>query len=299
MRHTSFALGSLAALTTAVASFGSRDAHTHAGSQCIAIAPAERGKTNPDSTRVGDKAYPRTEEALKRVYPPPHNMLHFYPGERIVVALGKRRLGTAIFDGCILIPEWAEAIDLPPADAIEAMETYPGRSAPAPFRDPRGYRVLDITKWRRPTGNAKTAGSVPRQTVDTAAILASARPDIDAANAAWVPGLRHRDAQAIVAAYSDSGLFIAVDGTVTRGRAAIAGLYSARFPRMREILDGGVVQGGLTPVSPTLVYEWGSAWIEQAAASPGGQPTRSGGSYLTVWQRERDGHWRIARNLSF
>ena len=29
------------------------------------------------------------------------------------------------------------------------------------------------------------------------------------------------------------------------------------------------------------------------------QAQRSGGGYLTVWQRETDGHWRIVRNLAF
>lgn len=135
--------------------------------------------------------------------------------------------------------------------------------------------------------------------IDSAAILASARPDIDAANAAWLPGLQHRDAQAIVAAYADSGLFIAVDGAVTRGRAAIAQLYAARFPRLREIRGGDVVQEGLTVVAPNLIYEWGHAWVEMAPAAAGGSPVRSGGRYLTVWQRQPDGHWRITRNLTF
>ena len=57
-----------------------------------------------------------------------------------------------------------------------------------------------------------------RVPLDTAAILASARPDIEAANAAWLPGLRKRDAAMIAAPYADSALFIAADGTVTRGR---------------------------------------------------------------------------------
>jgi hypothetical protein len=33
--------------------------------------------------------------------------------------------------------------------------------------------------------------------LDTSHVLASARPEIDAANAAWLPGLRKHDAQAI------------------------------------------------------------------------------------------------------
>ena len=139
----------------------------------------------------------------------------------------------------------------------------------------------------------------PAGALDTAAVIASARADIDAANAAWIPGLRQRDAAMIVAAYADSGLFVAGDGSVTRGRDAVARMYAAAFPRLREIVDGGVVQEGLTVASPDRIYEWGHAWLAMAAATPGAPPARSGGAYLTVWQRGPDGHWRIARNLAW
>lgn len=138
-----------------------------------------------------------------------------------------------------------------------------------------------------------------RVRLDTASILASARPDIEAANAAWLPGLRYHDAAQIAAAYADSGLFIAGDGTVTRGRPAVAQLYAARFPHMRTIRGGGVVQDGLTVISQTRIVEWGHAWLDEDPERGGGPPVRSGGAYLTVWTRGADGHWRITRNLTF
>jgi ketosteroid isomerase-like protein len=134
--------------------------------------------------------------------------------------------------------------------------------------------------------------------LDTAAILASARPEIEAANAAWLPGLKQQNATAIVAPYADSGLFIQADGSVIRGRAAIAKMYVDRFPRMKGIRDGGIVQDGMAVVGPTLIYEWGHGWLELAPTTPGGPPVRSGGRYLTVWQRATDGHWHIIRNLT-
>src|SRR5689334_14217225 len=88
---------------------------------------------------------------------------------------------------------------------------------------------------RAQAAGRSTAGDGQRATLDTAAILASARPEIDAANAAWLPGLQRHDAEAIAAAYADSGLFIAGDGTVTRGRAAIVRMYAERVQRMRPI----------------------------------------------------------------
>jgi ketosteroid isomerase-like protein len=135
--------------------------------------------------------------------------------------------------------------------------------------------------------------------LDTAAILGSARPEIEAANAAWLPGLKQQNAAAIVAPYADSGLFIQADGSVIRGSAAIAKMYVDRFPRLQGIRDGAVVQDGLAVVAPGLIYEWGHGWLELAPRTPGGPPVRSGGTYLTVWQRASDGHWRISRNLTF
>lgn len=151
----------------------------------------------------------------------------------------------------------------------------------------------------QPAAGTPAVRDTGRAHLDTAAILASARPEIDAANAAWLPGLRQRDAGAITAAYADSGLFIARDGTVTRGREAITRMYAASFPRLRPIRDGGVAQEGLTVLGPTRIAEWGRAWLDLAPERGAGPPVRSGGTYLTVWDREPDGHWRIVRNLAF
>jgi len=145
--------------------------------------------------------------------------------------------------------------------------------------------------------SAQAGSSTTR--LDTAAILASAKPEIEAANAAWLPGLKQRNAAAIVAPYADSGLFIQADGSIIRGRAAIAKMYVDRFPRIQGIRDGGVVQDGMAVIDAALIYEWGHGWLELAPRTAGGPPVRTGGQYLTVWQRAADGHWRIIRNLSF
>jgi len=148
-------------------------------------------------------------------------------------------------------------------------------------------------------GKPSTAQDTGRARLDTAAILTSARPDIDAANAAWLPGLRQRDARAIAAAYADSGLFIGADGSVTRGRDAVTRMYAARFPHLRPIRGGGVVQDGMTVLGPTRIAEWGHGWLDLESERAGGPSVRSGGTYLTLWEREADGHWRITRNLAF
>jgi uncharacterized protein (TIGR02246 family) len=133
---------------------------------------------------------------------------------------------------------------------------------------------------------------------DTAAVLASARPDIAAGNAAWLPGLKKKDARAITAAFADSAIFITADGTTIRGRAAITRMYENRFPALGKIVRGEVVSEGLVAIKQDLVYEWGRATLEMASASPGGPPRRGGGAYLTVWKRSANGHWLIVRNLA-
>ena len=149
------------------------------------------------------------------------------------------------------------------------------------------------------TPRSASARDTGRVRLDTAAILASARPEIEAANAAWLPGLRQHDAKSIAAPYADSGLFIAADGTVTRGRDAVTRMYEARFPRLRPIRAGGIAQDGLTVLAPTRIIEWGRGWLEMEPERAGAPPVRSGGSYVTVWERQADGHWRIVRNMAF
>lgn len=150
-----------------------------------------------------------------------------------------------------------------------------------------------------PQASLRAQGTVTDTTpaaLDTAAILASARADIEAANAAWLPGLRERNADLITAAYADDGIFVTADGAIIRGRPAVTQMYTERFPRLRQILDGGVVQDGMAVASATRIYEWGHAWLEMAR--PDGTRARTGGAYLTVWELKRDGHWHIARNLA-
>ena len=162
-----------------------------------------------------------------------------------------------------------------------------------------GALVLAPALLAQATPRSAAAGDTGRTRLDTAAILASARPEIEAANAAWLPGLRQHDAKSIAAPYADSGLFIAGDGTVTRGRDGVARMYEARFPRLRPIRAGGIVQDGLTVLASTRIAEWGHGWLDMEPERAGAPPVRSGGNYLTVWERQADGHWRIVRNLAF
>jgi ketosteroid isomerase-like protein len=69
-----------------------------------------------------------------------------------------------------------------------------------------------------------------------------------------------------------------------------------RFRRTDSIADGTLQQDDLVAAG-SMIYEWGHA--DLAVVSAAGQPpSRSVGRYLTVWQKDASGRWRIIRNLS-
>ncbi len=136
---------------------------------------------------------------------------------------------------------------------------------------------------------AAAAASVPQEN----AVPDDARATIAAANAAWIPALEKQDAAAIAAPYAEDGIFVAPVGTVVRGRAGVAQLMKDRFSQMGKVRKGELVQDGMTRQG-SFIYEWGHATLE---TERDGVPARSGGRYLTVWQKNAAGRWEIVRNL--
>lgn len=127
------------------------------------------------------------------------------------------------------------------------------------------------------------------------AIPSDARTAIAAANADWIPALEKHDAAAIAAPYAQDGIFVTATGEVYKGRGAVAQLMRDRFAQMGTVVNGSLVQDGLTRQGD-LIYEWGHADLE--LAHEGAAPQHSRGRYLTVWQQAADGRWQIVRNLS-
>ncbi len=126
-------------------------------------------------------------------------------------------------------------------------------------------------------------------------VPADARATIAEANGAWVSAIKTGDVATIVAPYADDGIFVAADGTVVRGREAVAQLMRDRFAKVGKATNVSIAQDGVTRQG-TLIYEWGHADME--FAREGAAPARSRGRYLTVWQKGAAGRWQIVRNLS-
>jgi uncharacterized protein (TIGR02246 family) len=129
-----------------------------------------------------------------------------------------------------------------------------------------------------------------------AAIPADARAAIDRANGDWLPAMKRQDARAIAEVYADEGVFVLPNGDSVKGRAAIEQLMRDRFSRTGPVVDGTLQQDNLVAAG-SMIYEWGHAEI-----GFGGRgnlpPSHVTARYLTVWQRDASGRWRIIRNLS-
>ncbi|HYM26609.1 MAG TPA: DUF4440 domain-containing protein [Steroidobacteraceae bacterium] len=160
---------------------------------------------------------------------------------------------------------------------------------------------MHIQPWRAVIGTGAaflaTVLLVPAAAADPPEVSAAAAAAISDANAQWLPAMKRGDVAAIVAPYADDALFVTARGDTIRGRAAIAELYRQRLAAIAGVVAGDLVSDGRVAATPELVYEWGHAAL--VLAHQDGSHSRGGGPYLTVWQRDGAGHWRIIRNVVF
>jgi uncharacterized protein (TIGR02246 family) len=127
--------------------------------------------------------------------------------------------------------------------------------------------------------------------------VASAAPAIDRANTSWLADVRAGNADGLADAYADDALFVLPDGKTIRGRTAVRDFYAARAAARDSIVGGELHSLGRTALRPDLVLEWGEGNLRVRAAD--GAINTRGGPYVTLWQRQPDGAWRIVRNLVF
>lgn len=124
----------------------------------------------------------------------------------------------------------------------------------------------------------------------TKAIDPAARKDIDAGNQAWAKGMKDGRAAPIAATYAENALDCAATGECVKGRAAIEDYLTARIAKLGRATFavatslGSVQQGD-------FVYEWGRAEVSF------GDGQKVAHRYLTVWQRQPGGDWKIFRNM--
>jgi ketosteroid isomerase-like protein len=121
-------------------------------------------------------------------------------------------------------------------------------------------------------------------------VAMSARAGIDAGNQAWIDGVKAGDISLISATYAEDAVDCGPTGECIRGRSAIeqhmrADLASTGRARSAAVKSMGSSQQG------SFVYEWGQA---EATFGDGKKLVEK---YLTAWQRQPDGSWKIFRNM--
>jgi ketosteroid isomerase-like protein len=94
----------------------------------------------------------------------------------------------------------------------------------------------------------------------------------------------------IIATYAEHSVDCGPAGACIEGRAAIGQHMKANLAQFGRATSASVSSWGSTQTGD-FVYEWGQA---QATFPTGKKITDK---YLTVWQRQPNGSWKIFRNL--
>ena len=118
---------------------------------------------------------------------------------------------------------------------------------------------------------------------------AAARAGIGAGNARWIAAFKRGDAGAVAALFAEDAVQFRRSGAVARGRAAIQSGFTALFR------DNGSADATITTANVWLVdqrvYETGKFTFTFHPA--GKAPVTNAGRYVTIWERQADGSWKI------
>lgn len=121
-------------------------------------------------------------------------------------------------------------------------------------------------------------------------IDSDARRQIDAGNQVWVDAMKQGDVALLVPGNTEDAVDCSPQGDCVRGRSALEKHMKEKMEKLGKadsasVLSIGSVQQG------RYVYEWGQA----KAHFPNGKSILD--RYLTVWQKQPDGTWKVFRNL--
>jgi uncharacterized protein (TIGR02246 family) len=113
------------------------------------------------------------------------------------------------------------------------------------------------------------------------------------ANSDFEVAMTKSDTAAIAEPYTADAVFVSPDGTSTKGRAAIEQLYRDRFAKSGPALETKIVSEELM-LDGGFAYERGRGSITRRVRE---ESVTDWARFLTVWQRQPDGAWKIFRNV--
>lgn len=150
-----------------------------------------------------------------------------------------------------------------------------------------GFCAIAALAWTGPDSNSERTRAVPAG-ADPRLLSA-----ITKANADFEIAMTKSDTASIVAPYTTDAVFVSPDGTATMGLAAIERLYRDRFARSGPALESRIESEQLM-IDGDLAYERGRGSITRRVNE---KRVVDRARFLTVWQRQPDGEWKIFRNI--
>jgi uncharacterized protein (TIGR02246 family) len=127
------------------------------------------------------------------------------------------------------------------------------------------------------------------------AIIAEARQAIDKGNAQWIEAWDKADAALLSRLFAEDGILLARNGKIFKGPQQI-------LERQKPVMEGA---GKGVKVTVTTVDLWLDEETETAYETgkysykyqEKGKPVSEEGRYVTIWQRQGDGLWRIIADM--
>ena len=116
---------------------------------------------------------------------------------------------------------------------------------------------------------------------------------VEKANSEFIVAMKTGDAAKIAEPYTDDASFITIDGACVQGRTEIEKMYRDRFARS-GLAHSTKINSKKLVVDNDLAYESGYGEI---GLLKDGKLSINGGRFLTVWQRQANGEWKILRNI--
>ena len=131
-------------------------------------------------------------------------------------------------------------------------------------------------------------GAGPPHSGDPALDRAIAR-----ANSEWAEAMKTGDVASILKPYLPDAVFTGADGGSLQGITEIGAFYRERFQK-NGLASSTRIEPRHVERDGDLAYESGYG---EMTFTKEGKPVTAGGRYLTVWQKQPDGNWKIRRNV--
>lgn len=135
-----------------------------------------------------------------------------------------------------------------------------------------------------------SAAALTAATTDPAAV----RAFITEANTKWAAAMVAADVPAILANYADDGVMMQPGMPAVSGRAAIEEAMKGMVAAMK--VDSASFTLTDLKVGGDMAVETGA--FRMTMTPTGGKPMNEVGKYVTVWQKQADGSWKVVRDIS-